>query len=148
MSGLARPGHGTVLSVNTVAAPTVFTAIAEVIDISYPDLMRDETETTPHDSDIDCWVLGVKKRSPLTFEINYLFDNTAHSDLIDSWDVNDTLGWNITEPTGTPGAGEWILSGEISLISRTDPVRSGQITAAVTVRPSGPMIIDGTEMGE
>lgn len=147
MSGNALPGHGTLLGVNTIASPQVFTDVAELIDVKTSPLRRPTTETTPHNAKIDCHSTGVLQRDPITFMVNYLFSETTHSDLISSIDANETLGWIVTEPTGSPGAGEWIGSGEIILFDHTTPVRNGQITAAISVQLSGPMIIDGNAIG-
>jgi hypothetical protein len=144
----ARPGHGAILAVElSPLTPGVFTAIAELLEVKHPDLTRPETETTPHNEGIDSYQLGVLNRSPLTATVNFIYNNNTHDHLTGLYSmIRDNLrrGWRLRGPEGSAGTDEWIMSGQVQNVSRTTPARSGQITADVTIRMSGAMILSGT----
>jgi hypothetical protein len=130
----------------------VFTVIADLNgDITMPELTRAEEEVTPHDDTIDSWVLGVFTRGPLTFGLNYVFNNNTHdhaTGLIKAIIDNETRGFRLRGPSGTTDTDEWIMSGAVQNVGPvTNPVRSGARQGNVTVRLSGPMKIDGTIVG-
>jgi hypothetical protein len=146
----AVAGHGATVAaeLDPVGAAGVFTVIAELNgDITFPSLSRPETDATPHQDTIDSWVLGVPTRGPLNFTVNYIFDDPTHDSetgLIAMFTDGLRRGWRIRGPGGGPSSDEWIASGQVQNIGPiTNPVRTGVRSAAVTVRLSGPMIIDG-----
>lgn len=143
-------GHGTLIAVQLTPGGA-FTNIAELgQDIKWPALSRGEVETTSHQNRIDRWNLGVMRRGPLTFGVNYIFDNNTHgfsTGLYGMIEDNLLRGFRLRGPTGTTGVDEWIASGQVQNIEQTAPVREGVRSCDVTVRLSGPMIIDGVEFG-
>ena len=153
MSG-AIAGHGATIAMelDPTGAPAVFTVIADLNgDIVVPELTRGEEEVTPHDDTIDSWVFGVLTRGPLTFGVNYRFNNTTHDHLtgfIDAILVNETRGFRLRGPGGSASTDEWIMSGRVQNVGPiTNPVRTGARQGTVTVRMSGKMITDGVEFG-
>lgn len=153
MPGATSPlaGHGTLIGMECGATPTpgLFTTLAQQNgDIVWPELSRDMTEITPHNTTIDTYQLSYLKRGEITFEVNFMNGETTHNHLTGLYKMigdNVPRGMRITENGQTPGAGisEWIMSGQVQKISKKAPVRAGVITASVTFRPSGPQIIDG-----
>lgn len=152
MSTNAVPGHGASLAVelDPVGSQGTFTVVGELADVKPPTLMRTATETTIHNENIDSQITGVLRRDPMTFTINFIHDNTTHDHtagimklLID----NTVAGWRYRGPGGTAGDDEWIMSGQIESFDRTVPAREGVQTADVSVRLSGPMIIDAVTIG-
>ena len=153
---LAVAGHGATIAVEAdpTGAPAVFTVIAELNgDIVWPELSRGETEVTPHQDNIDSWVLGIIRRGSLTFSVNFIFDGATHdhlTGLYESMTLNETRGYRLRGPAGTvadDGTDEWILSGQVQAITQTAPVREGARTSDITIRASGPMEIDGVAYG-
>lgn len=151
---LAVAGHGATIAMeqDPSGSPGVFTVIADLNgDITQPELSRPEEEVTPHDDTIDTWVLGVISRGPLTFGLNWVYDNATHdhsTGLIKAMIDNETRGFRVRGPSGTTDDDEWIMSGQVQNVGPiTNPVKSGPRTASVTIRMSGPMKIDGTTVG-
>lgn len=149
----AVAGHGATIAMELAptGSPGVFTAIGELNgDITWPELSRPETEITPHDDSIDSWVLGVITRGPLTFSVNFIFDDGQHDHLTGLYSAlinNEQRGFRLRGPGGTADVDEWICSGLVQAMTQTAPVREGVRTADVTVRMSGPMIIDSVVVG-
>lgn len=150
----AVAGHGVriAMEMDPVGEPGVFTTIGELNgDITWPELSRGETDVTPHQDNIDSYVLGVPRRGPLTFGVNYIFDNPTHDSddgLYGSFWQNEVRGFRMRGPGGVANADEWIMSGQVQAISQVSPVREGARTCEVTIRMSGPMKIDGVILGE
>ena len=153
MSG-AIAGHGATIAMelDPTGSPNVFTVIADLNgDIVMPELTRPEEEVTPHDDTIDSWVSGNFSRGPLTFGVNYRFAHGTHDHLtgfIDAIILNETRGFRLRGPAGTTDTDEWIMSGKVQNVGPiTNPVRSGARQGSITVRLSGPMVIDGVTVG-
>lgn len=149
----AVAGHGALIAMeqDPSGAQGDFTTIGELNgDITWPELSRGEEEVTPHQDNIDSWVLGVLRRGPLTFSINFIFDDATHDHLTGLQKAiidNERRGIRLRGPGGSAGSDEWIASGDVQAISQTAPVREGARTADVTIRLSGPMEIDGQAVG-
>lgn len=150
----AVAGHGALIAMelDPTGSPGVFTTIAELNgDISFPELSRGETEVTPHQSNIDEWVLGIPRRSPLTGSVNYIFDDGTHDHLtgmLAAIMANETRGFRVRGPGGTTATDEWIASGKFQTVGPiVNPVREGARTADFSIRLSGPMLIDGVAIG-
>ncbi len=145
----AVAGHGTLIAWEGGATPTPgsFTTIAQLNgDIAWPELMRDETEVTPHQDTIDSYQLSYIKRGPMTFAVNFINSEATHNHLTGLYKAmgdNSIRGWRLTGK-GSTGAGndEWIMSGQVQKIVKKAPVKAGVISADITVRMSGAQIID------
>lgn len=151
----AVAGHGALIAyeADPDGAPGVFTTIAELNgDIVAPSISRPVTVVTPHQDNIDYNVLGVMTREPLTFGVNWIFDDPTHDHLTGVTSMireNTFFGLRLRGPGGTENTDEWIMSGQISNVGPiTNPVREGARTADITFVPSGPMKIDGVMYGE
>lgn len=143
MSTNALSGHGTLVAKEDT--PGVFTTIGELGDVTPPELSRNEFDTTTQNENIDSYVHGVLRRSPLTFPINFIPDNATHDHLTGLYHdiiTNTMKGWRLTFPDGTV----WISSGRVSNVRAQAPV-DGKMSADVTVRFSGVFQIDGVIYG-
>lgn len=120
-----------------------FVEIGELGDFTLPGVMRNEFDATPHNRDIDSWVMGVLRRDPITFPVFFnAGTNPEHVDLRDSIIANSFDGFRVTFPDGD----SWVGSGFVRQMQQTAPV-DGLFTANVTVRLSGPMLINGVLVG-
>ena len=150
---LATAGHGAsiAMELDPSGSQGVFTAIAELNgDIVWPEVSVPEAEATAHDHNIDYWVAGVPRRGPLTFSVNFVYDNGTHdhsTGLYDALLTKETRGFRLRGPGGTTDTDEWICSGFVQAMTQTSPGREGVRTADVTIRMTGPQIIDGTTFG-
>lgn len=149
----AVAGHGATIAMelDPTGSPGVFSTIAELNgDISPPALSRGESEVTPHQDNIDSWVLGILRRDALTFSVNFIFDDETHDHLTGlhrAIVTNETRGFRFRGPGGLADTDEWIMSGQVQNIQQVNPVREGARTCDVSVRMSGPMKIDGVAYG-
>lgn len=147
---LARSSHGTLVAVEFTPGGAM-TNIAELGDVNLPELMRNEFDATTQEKDIDAYVLGVLRRSPLTLPINFLPGNATHNHtaglqklLLD----NTYTGFRVTVPaiaSGDPGV-VWVASGQVQKIAGKAPV-DGKLSADITIRFSGAMSIGGVVVG-
>ncbi len=148
----AKSGHGTLVARAPNATPALFTTIAELDgDITWPELTRAATETSPHNATIDRHVVSnLLQRGEFTFRLNFIHDDPTHNHLTGIYQsMADKAfdGWRLRGPGGSSGDDEWIFSGAITAIAKVSPVREGAISADVTIRPDGPMWIDGVLIG-
>lgn len=146
----AVKGHGATIAMelDPQGAPGVFTTIAELNgDINEPGLSRPWTETTPHQDTIDSGVTGRLGREPLTFSVNWIFNDTTHVALRDAIIDNQFTGFRILGPGGSAGSDEIIASGFVTNIGVTNPVREGARSGEITVQLSKAQKVDGTIVG-
>ena len=117
------------------------TAIAELKDITPPALSRNPLETTMHNSDIDSFVVGIRRRSELQMTINFVPDDEATHDgatgLLKAW----TDGSKDLDEIAFPDGARWFFSGFVSNIAASAPV-DGVLEAQVSIRPTNGMIFD------
>ncbi len=139
-------GHGTLIARAPQATPTVFTTIAELSgDIMVPDLTRKEIDSSAHNRDIDSYVLGMLRRSSITFPISYVASDGTHDNITGLYSairLNSIDGYRITFPDGDV----WVCSGGCSAIKKKAPL-DGLLVADITVRPSGAFLINGMVIG-
>lgn len=139
MSVNALSGHGTLIARNG-------TPIAELGDMTPPALQRNEFDTTTQEEDIDSYILGVLRRSAMTFPLNFIPTNGTHDHLTGLYAAiidNDVDEYTVTFPDGTV----WIMSGMVQNIVPTAPL-DGKLSANVTLRFSGPMQIEDLPIGQ
>lgn len=151
MSELAEVGHGASIAMELAPVVSgVFTNVGELGgDISWPSLSVPESNATAHNDNIDFWKPGVLQREALTFTVNYVNGDSVHQEFIAAVLDKVTRGFRLRGPNGSEGVDEWIASGFVQNIGPiVHPVREGIRTAQVTVRFSGPMIVDGVAYGE
>lgn len=139
-------GHGTLIARAPFATPNTYTTIAELGgDVMVPDLTRKEIDVSTHNRDIDEYVLGMLRRSSLTWPINYVASDATHDNLTGLYSAirtNSLDGYRITFPDGDV----WICSGQISAIKKKAPV-DDKLSADVTMRPTGAFSINGMVIG-
>jgi hypothetical protein len=129
MESNAISAHGTLIRRNGVA-------IAELRDITPPPLTRNTIETTMHNSDDDSYVVGIRRKGELQFNLGFLPSGDATHDastgLIQAWLDGTKDRYDIAFPDGA----NWMFSGFVTNIAPKQPVDGGQ-EAAISIRPSG-----------
>jgi Lambda phage tail tube protein, TTP len=125
----AISAHGTLVYRNG-------TQIGELRDITPPPLTRNPIETTSQNSSDDSYVVGVRRKGELTFNIGFLPSGEAtHNSLaglVKAW--HD--GSNDLYLLEFPDTATWQFSGFVTNIAPSAPVDGG-LEAAISIRPSG-----------
>jgi len=137
----AITAHGALVARAPTATPTQFTTIAELADITPPPLTTPSTEVTPHNDNIDAYVVGVRKRGELALVLNFLGTEGTHDEqtgLILAWADQTKDGYKLTFKDGTI----WLMSGFVTNFAPVTPAREGAQTANVTIRPTDSMLIE------
>ena len=134
MATQAVSSHGTLLKLGDGADPEVFTTIAEVKDISGPEMSLNMEDATSHDS--GGWreeIATLLEAGDISFDINYTAD-TTHETLQTAQYNRERLSFQIVFPMDTPITKEF--SGYVTGFGFGAPVE-GILTASVTIRVSG-----------
>jgi hypothetical protein len=125
--------HGTIIKRNG-------SAIAELKDITPPPLTRKPIETTTHNSDDDSYVVGIRRKGELQFQVNWLpsgeVTHGAVSGLLEAWATGSKDRYDILFPDGSV----WLFSGFVTNIAPKQPVDGAQ-EASISIRPSGGQIM-------
>jgi len=135
----AISAQGTLVQRAPVATPTAFATIGNLHAITPPSLTRNPIETTSHNDPEDSYVVGIRRRGELSFNIGFLPSGASHgiaSGLEKAWLDGTRDIWKVLFPDG----GIWTFSGYITNISPSAPIDE-ELTADVTIRPTGTMVI-------
>lgn len=148
---IALSGHGTKIARALAATPTVFTDIAEMGDITFPGLSRNEFDATTQNRNIDARVLGVLRRGDCTIGLNFLPNDGTHDHLTGLiaamvTEPPPTDGYRFTFPAAA-GASVWVMSGQVKSVGNIKAPVDGKMSADVTLVFSGLFTINGVVYG-
>lgn len=132
----ALNGFGTLFKRGDGAGPEVFTAIAEVVDITPPALSKDTFETTHHTSDDQYkeYLPGLRDAGEVSVTLNFLPGDTGQEGLLSDFNSNTKRNFQIVLPDA--GTETWALSGFVTGYAMTTPLND-RVTVVVTIKPSG-----------
>lgn len=141
MSTSALSGHGATIKRNG-------TIIGEMGDVTLPGLIRNEFEALTQGENIDSYILGVLRREPVQFSINFIPSAATHDHLTGLIAAINTEPvpydrWDFT----TPGGFSMIASGQVKAVHNIKSPVDGKLSADVEVRLSGKFIINGVSFG-
>lgn len=145
MTQNALSAHGSLVYRAPAATPFTYTMIAEIGDISLPELMKNDFDALTQDINIDTWVTGVPRRGEVSLTMNFVPTNATQdhlTGLIKAYADNTYDGYKFT----TPGGLVWIASGFCKGVSPKAPA-DGILKADVKIRLSGQMYINGQLIG-
>ena len=131
----AQSSFGTLIKIGDGGTPEVFTTIAEVKDISGPEVIR-LMETVTHHSSPGGFreqIPTTKEVGPLTFPVNWLPDNATHSfasGLLQ--DLNDGTLRNFQVVWSNVGTTTWLLPCIVAGLGPDAPV-TGVLGAEITL---------------
>jgi hypothetical protein len=137
MSANAISAQGTLIA-REPAAGGGFTTIGELRDITPPPLMRNPIETTAHNDTEEHFVVGIRRKGEMTFQVGYLPSLGSHdhlTGLTKSWLDGARDRWRVTFPDGT----QWTFFGFVTNIGPSAPVDDG-LVADITIRPTDDMV--------
>ncbi len=136
-------GLGTVLKIGDGAVPEVFTAIAEVKDITGPGLTREFAEFTHQQSQSGYreYKPTFKNSGDVTFKCNFLPDDStqgfATTGLLKDYETGTLRNFELVFPdTGTTKAS---FAAYVANIQPGAPI-SGPLELNVTLRVTGPVV--------
>lgn len=92
---------GILLKRATIAAPTVFTDVAELTSVTPPAFSRNELDTTNHNEGVETKVLGILRQGNLTGRISWLPGNATHATMLTDIQNNTKANWRLAFPSGT-----------------------------------------------
>ena len=141
MSVNALSGHGMIISRKKGGSGS-FIAIAELGDVTPPELSRNEFDATTQAEDIDSYVLGVLRRSAVQFPMNFIPSNATHDHLTGLYNgiIDKTMdAWQFQH---ADSGFLMVCSGQVQKVTVKAPV-DGKLSADVTVRMSGGFTING-----
>jgi hypothetical protein len=115
-----------------------YVTIGELHDITPPKLTRKAIDTTSHNDPEESFVVGIRRKSDLTFVIGFVPSLASHdhlTGLTKSYIDGAKDSWKVIYPD----ASVWTFDGYIVDIGPSAKV-DGDLTATVTVRPTGAMV--------
>jgi predicted secreted protein len=133
----AKIGFSTVFKVGSTASPSVFTAIAEVINITGPGLARESVDVTSRDS-LEQWrefIPALKDAGEVTITMNFLPGNTTQnlSGLLGQFNADTIRDYQIVFPGGSP---TWTFRGFLTAFEPDNPMDT-QMSASATFKITG-----------
>jgi len=84
----------------TIAAPTVFTTIGEVMTATPPGFSRNKIETTTHNDGAESYVLGILRQKDPSFRVNWVGSDSTHDTLLDDMLNNVKAVWQFATLSG------------------------------------------------
>lgn len=124
----AISAHGTLLYVNGIV-------VGRVRDISGPVKTRNIFDASTHNDDDDIVVVGIRRKQPLTFQINYLPGTPLGSPSVDVdalYEAGSKDEWSIVYPDG----GGMSFDAFVTQVAPKAPT-DGLLAADITVKPTG-----------
>mgnify|MGYP000176132190 FL=1 len=98
---VATIGAGTVVEYSTIAAPTVFLSIPDVLSFGAVGEQGEFIETTPLDATTRKYISGLKTPDDKQINMNYLPGDAGQQAFIVAARVSDSVNMKITYPGGT-----------------------------------------------
>lgn len=142
-------------AIDAPAMATAIAAMAAIGNITAGDLesgsMSETTEITIRGQRIDShFVSPVMKRDPWSFTITLIPGDAQQAALNTAYQTKTVHAWmqRGLDPAGAPSDAYELVTGVLTNFKRVAPYGNGPVRAELSIRPSGPMIIDGVVVGE
>jgi predicted secreted protein len=135
--------YGSALQLGDGGTPETFATIAEVKDITPPQLERDSIEMTSQDSSDGYreFIPGWRDGTELTFECNWLPSNTTHdktTGMLADFNDNVNHNWKLILPDSVLTI---TFAGHITAFNGDLPLEEGA-NLSITVKISGKPVFD------
>ncbi len=103
MTSSAFWAYGSTLQLGDAATPEVFTSVAEITELTPPQMSRDEIDVTSHSSSDGYreFISGLRDGGEVTFKANWLPTNSTHdgtTGLLETFNDNVNHNWKIILP--------------------------------------------------
>ena len=129
----AMSAQGTLIQ-RQASGSGAFQTVAELRDITPPPLTRNSIETTSHNEPEETYVVGIRRKGELGFQIGYIPGGSNHGGLEQSWVNGSRDVWKVIYPNNA----QWLFSGYLTNLGPSAPVDDG-LVADVTIRPTNVM---------
>lgn len=135
-------GLGIELRIGDGAVSQTFTPIPGCGSFSGPGQTRDTIDTTSHSSTGGYreYISGLRDGGEITFDINWLFGETAQDALADSFDDNATVDWQMYFPMAVED-NLLEFAGFVTNLEWNGPI-DAQVTRSCTIKITGPITVD------
>ena len=120
----------------TMAAPTVFTTIAEITKVTPPGKSRNKIETSTHNDGSESSILGILRQKDGAFTINYLAGDATHIQINSDIDTNTKAMWQFAFPSGVTLTGP----GRVQSFMPADAPVDGAQQADCVIAWAGPVV--------
>jgi len=130
-------GYGVVLK---IMVSTTLTAIANVLDVDYPRLMKYIAESTAHDSTsgyYEAIATGKRRAEPFTARILWDDSETTHTAIITAFASEAAVSMSLNDPDSSETL---TFSAHIEAIGRIAK-QEGNYEAEVVIHPTGAVTI-------
>ncbi|MCZ2155741.1 MAG: hypothetical protein LC114_17890 [Bryobacterales bacterium] len=103
MTSSAIWAYGSILQLGDGATPEVFTAIAEITELTPPQMSRDDIDVTSHQSSDGYreFISGLRDSGEVSFKANWLPTNSTHdgtTGLLETFNDDVNHNWKIILP--------------------------------------------------
>jgi hypothetical protein len=103
MTSAAIWAYGSILQLGDGATPEVFTAIAEITELTPPQMSRDDIDVTSHQSSDGYreFISGLRDGGEVSFKANWLPTNSTHdgtTGLLETFNDNVNHNWKVILP--------------------------------------------------
>lgn len=138
----AQIGYGTTFGRGDGASPEVFTTVAEVVNITPPQLSREEVEASHLSSpdQFNEYKPGMRDGGNPTITMAFLPGDLTHQNILDDYHSNSLVNYQITYPDGAI----FDFSGFVTGYAPSEAGNNERLTVEVTFRVSGkPVLTEG-----
>lgn len=95
--------YGSILQLGDGATPEVFTSVAEILELTPPNMSRDEIDVTSHQSADGYreFISGLRDGGEVAFKANWLPTNATHdgtTGLLETFNDNVNHNWKVILP--------------------------------------------------
>jgi hypothetical protein len=125
-------GFGVVVRINTGA----LTAVANLIDVDFPEINRIIAENTAHDASGGYYTAipsGKRRVNPFPMELGWNDAEATHAAMLTNFGVETSVGFNIQDPDGQEVIA---FSGYIESVGRISK-QDGNYRCRIMVHPTG-----------
>lgn len=137
MATNAKIGHGTLFAIlSDSVSPADYVTVAEVTNITPPNLARDAVDAT-HTASSEGWrefIPGLKDAGEVTFEMNFVPSGASTDLVLEAFNADDPVSCKITFPDTPPT--EWTFSAICTGFEPEAPV-DDKMVASVTLKLTG-----------
>jgi len=91
-------GTGILLKAGDGATPEVFATIAEIVSLKPSAISRNEIDVSTHNAGTDAKILGMLRKGPVTFTINWVPSDATHMQIEADLAANTKRNWQVWYP--------------------------------------------------